>query len=154
MIGKRMTVGLLAALLVVSAVGAGGFPASVLAAGSSDDNDSRATATAIDVGQTETGTIEQGDVDWHAVEVESGKSIFANLTLTTENEEDLEFELYNPDGERIGEGPADLMVLAIIPCEWSRVGLRWVVTSPSSPGPTTSGYNPSIMISMNQPIMS
>ncbi|WP_248903715.1 hypothetical protein [Halocatena marina] len=110
MIGKRMTVGLLAALLVVSAVGAGGFPASVLAAGSSDDNDSRATATAIDVGQTETGTIEQGDVDWHAVEVESGKSIFANLTLTTENEEDLEFELYNPDGERIGEGPADLMV--------------------------------------------
>ncbi len=110
MIGKRLVVWMVSALLVVSVIGASGVPASVLATDGSDGNDSRTTATAIDVGKTATGTIEPDDVDWHAVEVESGKSIFANLTLTTENEEDLKFELYNPDGERIGEGPADLMV--------------------------------------------
>ncbi|WP_248903714.1 hypothetical protein [Halocatena marina] len=108
MIGKRISVGLLAALLVVSAIGAG-LPSSVLAVSSSDDNDSRATATAIDVGTAANGTIEQSDVDWHAVEVESGKSIFATLTITTENAENLRFDLFNSDGEKIGEYPNDML---------------------------------------------
>lgn len=110
MIRNRITVGLLAALLVVSAVGAGGLVPSVLAADDSDDNDSRANATVIDVGSTTNKTIVQGDTDWYAVDIESGKSILAELTITTENEEDLRFELFNPDGERIGESPYDMMV--------------------------------------------
>ncbi|WP_248910907.1 hypothetical protein [Halocatena marina] len=109
MIGKRLIVGLLAALLVVSVIGASGVPASVLATGSSDGNDSRTTATTIDVGQTATGTIEPDDVDWYAVEIEAGQSIFANLTITTETEKSFRFDLFDPDGEKIGEHPLDMM---------------------------------------------
>ncbi|MFC6960645.1 hypothetical protein [Halocatena marina] len=110
MIGKRMTVGLLAALLVVSAVGAGGFPASVLAAGSSDDNDSRVTATAIAVNETTNSTLDsENDSDWYAVDLDEGQGFTAEVVHT--NREDpstaVSFDVYDPSDNRIGEAPFD-----------------------------------------------
>jgi hypothetical protein len=114
MIKNQLKVGLLTTLLVVSVIaGAGVLSSGVLAADGtdreSDGNDIRANATSMDADSTVSETIESGDVDWYAVESEAGQGIYGELTITTANDEDLRFDIFAPDGEKIGEYPNDAM---------------------------------------------
>jgi hypothetical protein len=107
---SKMNAGVFSLLLVVSVVaGAGALSSGVLAADGSDSNDTRANATAMDADSTASGTIESGDVDWYAVEIEAGQGIYGELTITTANDEDLRFDIYSPDGEKINEYPNDAL---------------------------------------------
>jgi hypothetical protein len=114
MIKNQLKAGLLTTLLVVSIVaGAGALSSGVLAADGSNDgpdgNNNRANATMMDADSTASGTIESGDVDWYAVEVEAGQGIYGELTITTANDENLRFDIFTPDGEKIGEYPNDAL---------------------------------------------
>jgi hypothetical protein len=112
MTGNRLKAGVLSLLLIVSVVaGAGALSSGVLAAdGSNEDgNDTRANATAMDADSTVSGTIESGDIDWYAVEIEAGQGIYGTLTITTENDENLRFDIFSPDGEKINEYPNDAL---------------------------------------------
>ncbi len=71
--------------------------------------DSLSEATTMDANGTETGTIFGTDADWYAFDATAGQSIGVELTATTENEEDLVFSIYNPDGDEIGEYPNDAL---------------------------------------------
>lgn len=107
---NALKAGLLSFLLVVSVVaGAGALSSGVLAADGSDGNDTRANATAMDADSTVSGTIESGDVDWYAVEIEAGQGIYGQLSITTANDENLRFDVFSPDGEKINRYPNDAL---------------------------------------------
>lgn len=95
--------------MVLSVVGGGAVTTGVLAAEEMDDNDSRSSATEMAANTTETGTLEGNDTDWYAFEVEAGERIYSNLTITTENEENLHFDIVAPNGKKAMESPAEAL---------------------------------------------
>ncbi|WP_221621688.1 PPC domain-containing protein, partial [Halocatena pleomorpha] len=96
-------------VLVLSVVGAGAVTTGVLAAEETDDNDSRSSATEMAANSTETGTVEANDTDWYAFDVEAGDRIHVDLTMTTDNKENLHFDIIGPNGEEAEAYPNDAL---------------------------------------------
>lgn len=68
-------------------------------------SDSRSSATRMATNGTKSGTLFGDDKDWYAFDVSAGQAIDIGLTATTENEENIKFSMYDPDGNPIGESP-------------------------------------------------
>lgn len=121
MIRKRFTISVVVAVLVLSVVGGGAVMTGVLAAGESDGNDSRESATEMAANSTETGALEGNDTDWYAFDVEAGERIWTHLNFSEEDStviyenKSAQFDIFGPSGDNVNEGPSDAMGPAYSP---------------------------------------
>ena len=74
-------------------------------------NDDRGSAAAIEPGSSHDATLLAGEDDWFAVEADAGENITASAELTNtggEVAQNVRTELYDPDGNRVGEVGANM----------------------------------------------
>ena len=106
----------LLALVISLSVLAGGLATGAPTTQSDETADARADATPLPVNTTTEGTIDtENDSDWYAVEVGDQRTLVPHLALpggydqergsgNPVERKDLNFTVYGPDGERLGEG--------------------------------------------------
>jgi hypothetical protein len=103
----------LAALLVVSAIGAVAIPAAVGAQPSAEPNDDRTNATPIDPGKFVSAEQNGGnDTDWYRFPVENGEHI--RVISGEGNSLTPELALYGPDGTAVDSGSGSGTVDAVV----------------------------------------
>lgn len=116
---KRVTTGIVIAVLIVSVVGVGMVTTGALAE-ESDNDDSRETATEMPTNSTETGALGADDVDWYAFDVEAGERIWVHLQLglndgTLKPNKSAHFDIIGPSGDEVNSYPDDMMGPAYSP---------------------------------------
>lgn len=111
-IGSHHTA-LFVALLVVSSVAVGvtasAFGTTAATPEEAEPNDDQASATALEDEEVVNGSLDvSGDEDWYAMEMTAGDGLLANLTLTSEGNQSVRVDIYDPDGTQIGVIPRDM----------------------------------------------
>lgn len=119
MISKRLTTGMIVAVLVVSVVDGGAVTTGVLA-DEADDNDSRESATEMAANSTETGALESDDVDWYAFDVDAGERVLVDIELGSNDlilkpDKSIQFDIFGPSGDKVNRYPDDALGPAYSP---------------------------------------